>query len=45
MTRTQEVQAFNYLNELKKEIGLLTNFGPNAVKVRRKYREPKQEQQ
>ena len=35
---TGEVQLVNYLNGLKKEIGLLINFGPSGVEVRRKYR-------
>jgi len=36
---TGEVQLVNYLNGLKKEIGLLINFGPKGVDVKRKYRE------
>ena len=36
-----EVQLVNYLNGLKKEIGLLINFGPSGVQVKRKYREIK----
>jgi len=28
----------NYLNGMKKEIGLLINFGPTGVDVKRKYR-------
>ncbi len=34
-----EVQLVNYLNGLQKEIGLLINFGPSGVQVKRKYRE------
>jgi GxxExxY protein len=34
-----EVQLVNYLNGLKKEIGLLINFGPSGVQVKRKFRE------
>ena len=34
-----EVQLVNYLNGLKKEIGLLINFGPSGIQVKRKYRE------
>ena len=34
-----EAQLVNYLNGLKKEIGLLINFGPSGVQVKRKYRE------
>ena len=36
---SHEVQLVNYLNGLKKEIGLLINFGPSGVQVKRKYRE------
>jgi len=35
----------NYLNKLKKEKGLLINFGPDGIEDRRKYREPGQEKQ
>ena len=35
-----EVQLVNYLNALRKEIGLLINFGPNGVEGKRKYRQP-----
>ena len=35
-----EVQLVNYLNGLKKDIGLLINFGPSGIQVKRKYREP-----
>jgi GxxExxY protein len=34
-----EVQLVNYLNALRKDIGLLINFGPSGVEVKRKYRE------
>ena len=34
-----EVQLVNYLNGLKKDIGLLINFGPSGVQVKRKYRQ------
>jgi hypothetical protein len=30
----------NYLNCLRKEIGLLINFGPSGVEVKRKFRKP-----
>jgi GxxExxY protein len=33
-----EVQLVNYLNGLKKEIGLLINFGPSGVQVKRKFK-------
>ena len=36
-----EVQLVNYLNGLKKEIGLLINFSPSGIQVKRKYREIK----
>lgn len=40
LTTEHEVQLVNYLNGLKKEIGLLINFGPSGVEVKRKYRKP-----
>lgn len=33
-----EVQLVNYLTATRKDIGLLINFGPNGVEVKRKYR-------
>ena len=42
LNREHEVQLVNYLNGLRKEIGLLINFGPSGVEVRRKYRTPQQ---
>ncbi len=41
--KEHEVQLVNYLNGLKKDIGLLINFGPSGVEVKRKYRKPNQE--
>ena len=41
LTKAHEVQLVNYLNGLEKDIGLLINFGPSGVKVKRKYRQPK----
>ena len=38
LNKEHEVQIVNYLNGLKKEIGLLINFGPSGVEVKRKYR-------
>ncbi len=38
MAKDHEVQLVNYLNVLKKDIGLLINFGPSGVEVKRKYR-------
>jgi GxxExxY protein len=43
MVKEHEVQLVNYLNGLKKEIGLLINFGSSGVKVKRKYRQFQQE--
>ena len=38
LNKEHEVQLVNYLNGLKKDIGLLINFGPSGVDVKRKYR-------
>jgi GxxExxY protein len=40
LAKDHEVQLVNYLNGLKKEIGLLINFGSSGVEVKRKYRKP-----
>jgi GxxExxY protein len=40
LLKGHEVQLVNYLNGLRKEIGLLINFGPSGVEVKRKYRKP-----
>ena len=40
LTKEHEVQLVNYLNGMKKDIGLLINFGPSGVDVKRKYRQP-----
>ena len=37
LAKEHEVQLVNYLNGLKKDIGLLINFGPSGVEVKRKY--------
>ena len=42
LAKEHEVQLVNYLNGLQKEIGLLINFGPTGVEVKRKFRTPKQ---
>ncbi|MBU4357554.1 MAG: GxxExxY protein, partial [Proteobacteria bacterium] len=42
LAKEHEVQLVNYLNGLNKEIGLLINFGPSGVEVKRKYRQPRQ---
>ena len=38
LAKEHEVQLVNYLNGMKKDIGLLINFGPSGVDVKRKYR-------
>jgi len=38
LTKAHEVQLVNYLNGMRKEIGLLINFGSTGVDVKRKYR-------
>ena len=38
LSKIHEVQLVNYLNGMKKEIGLLINFGLGGVEVKRKYR-------
>ena len=43
LSKPHEVQLVNYLNGLQKEIGLLINFGPTGVEVRRKYRQPEKQ--
>ena len=43
LAKDHEVQLVNYLNGLEKDIGLLINFGPSGVEVKRKYRKPLQE--
>ncbi len=43
IVKEHEVQLVNYLNALKKDIGLLINFGPSGVEVKRKYREFRQD--
>jgi GxxExxY protein len=40
LVKEHEVQLVNYLNGLKKEIGLLINFGTSGVEVKRKFRKP-----
>ena len=41
IAKEHEVQVVNYLNGLERDIGLLINFGPNGVEVKRKYRQPR----
>jgi len=45
LAKEHEVQLVNYLNGMKKEIGLLINFGPSGVDVKRKYKQLRQDQQ
>ena len=40
IAKGHEVQIVNYLNGLRKEIGLLINFGPSGVEIKRKFRKP-----
>jgi len=42
-SKQHEIQLVNYLNGLKKDIGLLINFGSSGVEVKRKYRKPSQD--
>ena len=42
LAKEHEVQLVNYLNALKKDTGLLINFCPSGVEVKRKYRQPKE---
>jgi GxxExxY protein len=44
LAKQHEVQLVNYLNGLKREIGLLINFGPSGVEVKRKYRDSQKTQ-
>ena len=44
LAKEHEVQLVNYLNGMKKELGLLINFGSSGVEVKRKYRNPEQEE-
>ena len=41
LVKEHEVQIVNYLQGLQKDIGLLINFGPTGVDVKRKYRNVK----
>ena len=38
LSTTHEVQLVNYLNATETDVGLLINFGPRKVEVKRKYR-------
>ncbi len=39
LSKEHEAQLVNYLNAVHRETGVLINFGPHRVEVRRKYRE------
>ena len=41
LAKEHEVQVVNYLKGLQKDIGLLINFAPHGVEVKRKYRKPR----
>ena len=41
LAKAHEVQLVNYLKGLEKDIGLLINFGPEGVELKRKYRQRK----
>ena len=43
IAKEHEVQLVNYLKGLRKNIGLLINFSTSGVKVKRKYREFRQD--
>ena len=43
IAKEHEVQLVNYLVATKTDVGLLMNFGPKGVEVRRKYREFKRQ--
>ena len=45
IVKENEAQLVNYLKGLRRDIGLLINFGPDGVEVKRKFREfkPKEE--
>ena len=38
LSKQHEVQVVNYLSGFEKDIGLLINFGPSGVEVKRKFR-------
>jgi GxxExxY protein len=41
LAKEHEVQLVNYLKGLNRDIGLLINFGPGGIEVKRKYKDPK----
>ena len=40
LLKEHEVQLVNYLKGIKRDVGLLINFSPSGVEVKRKYKEP-----
>jgi GxxExxY protein len=45
LAKEHELQLVNYLKGLKKDVGLLINFGPSGVEVKRKYKDFRQGRQ
>ena len=45
IVKENEAQLVNYLKGLRKDIGLLINFSPDGVEVKRKYREYKPQEE
>ena len=45
IVKENEAQLVNYLKGLRRDIGLLINFGPTGVEVKRKFREYKQKEE
>ena len=41
--KEHEVQVVNYLTALRKDIGLLINFGPKGVQVKKKFKDIRQD--
>lgn len=44
VAKGHELQLVNYLNGIKLDIGLLINFGPRSVDIKRKYRKQETEE-
>ena len=42
LAKEHEVQLVNYLNGINKDVGILINFGPSGVEVKRKFQKPNQ---
>ena len=45
IVKENEAQLVNYLKGLRRDIGLLINFSPDGVEVKRKYREYKPQEE